>query len=202
MIIWWETVVRSVFGVKRIVFFSFVVITTYSQLWIYKKIEYINISSKNPLPTLHSNNNAYYIKYKTHTSQQLRRYTFLRVRLRNQRFLPHPQKTGRRYGYVFNFIQNNSRKGLQKTVVVAGGVCLPKRNDGHCVSRRPFLTFVVITTYNHWCIYEILSPKPHTVYKNIFALYVPQKVASGRNYRLYPTVRKRNLWFRFWAREG
>ncbi len=67
-----------------------------------------------------------------------------------------------------------------KPVAVTGGVCPQKRNGGHFVSRRSFLTFVVITTYNHRCIYEILSPKPHTVYKNIFALYVPQKVASGR----------------------
>ena len=31
-----------------------------------------------------------------------RRYTFLRVRKRNRRFLPHPQKTGRRYGRRLN----------------------------------------------------------------------------------------------------
>ena len=27
-------------------------------------------------------------------------------------------------------------------------------------------------------------------------------VTAGHKYRLCPTVRKRNLWFRFWAREG
>ena len=43
------------------------------------------------------------------------------------------------------------------------------------------------------CLLNIFTKKINIIYKHIFALYVSQKVASGRNYRLCPTVRKRNL---------
>ena len=125
------------------------------------------------MPTLHPKNNAYYIKYKTHTSQQLRRYTFLRVRLRNQRFLPHPQKTGRRYGCVFNFIQNNSRKGPQKIRSLLPAVCVSQNVTastvgpaayfcvcGICIANNNvrFLTSITPQTKNrmHFCTRSLI----------------------------------------------
>ena len=54
----------------------------------------------------------------------------------------------------------------------------PKRQNNYHPTLSAYPTFVVITTYNHRCIYKIYNPKPHTVYKHIFALYVSQNVTA------------------------
>ena len=70
----------------------------------------------------------------------LRRYTFLRIRKRNQRFLPHPQKTGHRYVrliHIYTWITN-----FTFTKLLCYYNCLricTRRSARYCVSWRPFL---------------------------------------------------------------
>ncbi len=74
----------------------------------------------------------------TPNSPSWRRYTFLRVWLRNRRFLPHPQKNWSPLPAAYTYCCNCT------------SICT------HCT---PYLSFVVMTTYNQRCVSKIYFQK-------------------------------------------
>ena len=89
-----------------------------------------------------------------HPFPSWRRYTFLRVRLRNQRFLPHPQKNWSPLRAAYTYLYINYYAHIHKIVLflqlythlhasVAAGIRCDDRNNDVL---PPYMTFIFCTT--------------------------------------------------------